>query len=119
MYNLRHSKLPSDNPQNQFEYFSQLAGPEYDNDIALTADLMDLAPIQELTELPLMMVLAYTAVRSLRYQELAIAYAVHSRMVTMVLKESSTCVSCLHKQIPFVTPVSVIVTPDSVDIDLY
>lgn len=80
MYNLRHSKLPSENPQNQFEYFSQLAGPEYDNDIALTADLMDLAPIQELTELPPMTVLAYTAVRSLRYQELAIAYAVHSRM---------------------------------------
>ena len=41
---------------------------------------MDLAPTQELTELPPMTVLACTAVRSLRYQELAIAYAVHLRM---------------------------------------
>lgn len=71
---------PSDNPQNQFKYFSQLAGPEYYNDTALTADLMDLAPTQELTELPPMTVLANTAVRSLCYQELAVAYAVHSRM---------------------------------------
>ena len=39
--------------------------------------------------------------------------------ITMVLEESSTCVSCLYKQIPFITLVSVIVTPDSVDIDLY
>ena len=45
--------------------------------------------------------------------------------VTMVLEESSTCVSCLHKQIPFpsvsaaTTSVSVVVTPDSVDIGLY
>jgi hypothetical protein len=42
-----------------------------------------------------------------------------SPWLTMVLEESSMCVSCLHKQIPFVTPVSVIVTPDSVDIGLY
>jgi hypothetical protein len=36
----------------------------------------------------------------------------------MVLEESSTCVSCLHKQIPFVTPVTVIVTPVSVEVTL-
>jgi len=41
---------------------------------------MDLAPTQELTELPPMTVLAYTTIRSLYYQELAVAYAVHSRV---------------------------------------